>query len=98
MIRFQKGYASTYFPTKLKILYGKLHFAPVFVLLSGCSMSPQQCRSSDAPVWQEHQDIACKKKNIQKGFLTTFFLDTFSANHKLSNGDFCFSLHGVTVH
>lgn len=71
-------------------MYGKWSH---FVFLSGCLLFPRQCTSSsDAPVWQEHQDVACKKK---KGDILTPSFGHLSANHKLSTGNFCFSLHGV---
>lgn len=67
-----------------------------FIFLSGCLMFPWQCAcSSDAPVWQEHQDVACKKKKKKQGDILTPSFGHLSANHKLLTGDFCFSLHGV---
>lgn len=65
-----------------------------FVFLSGCLLFPRPCTSSsDAPVWQEHQDVACKKKEL--GTFGPPLFGHLSANLKLSTGDFCFSLHGV---
>lgn len=58
---------------KPKTLYDKWsHCSLFFVFLSGCLMFPWQCTSSsDAPVWQEHQDAACKKrKEVKLGHLT----------------------------
>lgn len=44
-------------------MYDKRSHCSFFVFLSGCLMFPWQCTSSsDAPVWQEHQDVACKKE------------------------------------
>lgn len=59
-----------------------------FVFLSGCLMFPWQCTSSsDAPVWQEHQDVACKRKRR-----VTPSFGQLSASH---DGRLCVSLHGV---
>lgn len=73
-LKFRDFKRDTYLPRGIKvIMYDKSsRFAPFFVFLSGCLMFPWQCTSSsDAPVWQEHQDVACKKKKGESGHLLT---------------------------